>query len=275
MKSFAFRDREFVSGKKTLIMGILNVTPDSFSDGGKYNTTEKAVAHALKMAEDGADIIDIGAVSTRPFGEYADEEEEWGRLKNILPVLRRETELPLSVDTFRPVVAEKALALGADIINDVGGVFSQEMAALIKKYDAGWILMHGGVNVNASQTETDYPMGIVNHVQEFFDETVMKTAAAGIDISHICLDPGFGFMKNTRQNAELLDCLELLDPNGAALLCALSRKRFIGELSGDLSSERLPGTLAANVLAALKGADIVRVHDVAEHKKALSLLNGL
>lgn len=262
-------------GKGVYIMGILNVTPDSFSDGGKYFDPSDAVKHALEMINDGADILDIGAVSTRPDGETADAEEEWRRLKDVLPVIRANTDKPISVDTFRPEVAEKCLEAGADIINDVSGVYREEMAEVIKKYDAGWILMHGGIFVTATAAEREFPAGIVNDVQWFYDEMAVNAAQSGIDVSHICVDPGFGFGKNVEQNTELLRNFDLLETNGMAHLCALSRKRFVGALSEDSSKERTFGTLAADVIALTKGADMIRVHEVAAHKKAVQLFNGL
>lgn len=275
MRTFEFRGKCLPLGKCAYVMGILNVTPDSFSDGGRYFEPSAAVEHAAAMLRDGADIIDIGAVSTRPDGETADAEEEWKRLKDVLPAIRKLTDAPLSVDTFRPDVAEKCLEAGADIINDVSGVYRDEMAEVIKKYDAGWILMHGGIFVSATAAEREYPAGIVNDVQWFYDEVAVKTAAGGIDVSRICVDPGFGFGKNVEQNAELLRNFDLLETNGMAHLCALSRKRFIGALSEDVGTERTGGTLAADMIALTKGADIIRVHETAMHGKAVTFYNSL
>lgn len=275
MRNFEFRNHILPLGGRAYVMGILNVTPDSFSDGGKYFSPSDALEHALRMAEEGADIIDVGAVSTRPGGVRTDTEEEWRRLSSVLPVLRREISLPISVDTFREEIAEKCLDAGADILNDVSGLYRQSVARIVKKYDAGWILMHSGVLVCETAAEREYPIGVVNDVQGFYDEAAVAAAADGIDVGRLCFDPGFGFGKNVAQNAELLRNFDLLDPNGAAQLCALSRKRFIAALSDDASAERLGGTLAADVLAVTKGADILRVHDVALHRKAVEMLGGL
>ncbi len=276
MKEFSYGKGSIPLGDKTYIMGIVNITPDSFSDGGKYLSVSSAVAHALTLMEDGADVLDLGACSTKPFAEAVSPEEEQKRLLPVLGQLKKLTDIPLSVDTFYTDTARKALEVGADIINDVSGVFNAETASLVKEYNAGYIVMHGGVMLAPSHAENDYPMGVVNDVQLYFDDVTEKLLSAGLEKTHICLDPGFGFMKNTAQNAELLRSLSLLDTNGCAFLVGLSRKRFIGELSGDAdASDRLAGTLAANVLAARAGADIIRTHEVKLHKRALALIDRL
>lgn len=276
MNEFICNDFSFSLGKKTYIMGILNVTPDSFSDGGKYNTLSGALMHAENMIKEGADIIDIGAVSTRPFSEKVSAEEEWSRLEKILPEIKRNFSVPVSVDTFIPSVAEKCLDFGADIINDVSGVFSSDMAEIIKKYNCGWIVMHGGVGVRKTEDITDFSDGIINDVNRFFSDAVKYAEEKGISLNRLCLDAGFGFSKTNEQNLELLKNYEKLEKHSLPLLCALSRKRFIGELSGEEeSSDRLFGTLSANITAVMKGADIVRVHDVLSHKKSLSVTDRL
>lgn len=272
----SFNAGRFSLGKfeKTYIMGILNVTPDSFSDGGKYFSLSDAVSQTEKMIEEGADIIDIGAVSTRPFSEYVSPEEEWNRLRNVLYEIRRNYSVPLSIDTFNPCTAERCLDMGADIINDVSGVFSSEMAEIIKKYDCGWIMMHGGVALRKTEAEVQYKNGIINDINAFFDE--MQTAAleSGIAADRICFDAGFGFSKNNDRNIELLERFGNLKTNGRALLSSLSRKRFIGELTGEADSKkRDEGTLAANIVACMNGADIIRVHNVALHRKTFDVLD--
>lgn len=276
MTVFDFREHYYGEAQRTLIMGIVNITPDSFSDGGKYFDTDSAVEHALELIEDGADIIDLGACSTKPFSSAVTPDEEIKRLLPVLCELKKRTDTPLSVDTFNTETAAVALQNGAMIINDVSGVFCENTAMLIKEYGAGYIVMHGGVKVAPSETECNYPAGIVNHVQSFFDETVYLLEKLGLSKGQICLDPGFGFMKNTRQNAELLRNLGLLDNNGCTLLAGLSRKRFVGELSGDSDpSDRLAGTLAANLIAVKNGARIVRTHDVRMHKRAFALFDSV
>lgn len=263
-------------GKKTYIMGILNVTPDSFSDGGEFFDKNDAIKQAEKMVSEGADIIDIGAVSTRPFADEVSPEEEWQRLRNVIPEIRKRFDIPLSVDTFNPSTAKLCLDEGVDIINDVSGVFSSEMAEIIKKSGCGWIMMHGGVALRKAEEEVQFQNGIINDINEFFSDCLKKTADYGISSEFICLDPGFGFSKNEEQNTELLKRFGKLSADGSALLCALSRKRFIGALTGEKDKAMLDsGTLAANITACLNGADIIRVHNVAMHKNALQLIDAL
>ena len=256
--------------EKKYIMGILNVTPDSFSDGGKYNNKYASLKHTEKMIEDGADIIDIGAVSTKPFSEKVSEEEEWHRLKDILPAVRKHFDVPVSVDTFSPYVAQRCLEEGADIINDVSGIFLSDMAAVTKKYNCGWIIMHGGVLLRKTEDETEFADGIINDINCFFEDMVSRIVESGIARNRICLDAGFGFSKNNCQNIELLNNYEKLNKDGLPLLCALSRKRFIGELYEETDPiKRDKGTLEANAIALSKGADILRVHNVSLHKKLI------
>ena len=258
--------------KKPYLMGILNVTPDSFSDGGQYFDPAAALKKAEEMVSLGADLIDVGAVSTRPFSAPVSEEEEWARLAGVLPALLRECPLPVSVDTTTVSVARRCLDLGAAVINDVSGAFRPEVCALVKEYRAGWVLMHGGAALAKTEAELDYPGGVVRHVQVFFDDVIRQAQEYGLSTEQICLDPGFGFAKDTEQNAELLSGLSALDTHGAALMAALSRKRFIGALSGDEDpAGRLGGTLAANVMAVRAGAQIIRAHEIALHRRALDL----
>ena len=259
-------------GEKPYLMGILNVTPDSFSDGGKYFDPAAALKKAAEMVSQGADLIDVGAVSTRPFSAPVGEEEEWARLSAVLPVLLRECPVPVSVDTTTVSVARRCLDLGAAAINDVSGAFRPEVCELVKEYRAGWVLMHGGAALAKTEAELDYPGGVVRCVQDFFDDVIEQAKEFGLSKEQLCLDPGFGFAKNTEQNAELLRRLSSLDTHGAALMAALSRKRFIGALSGDEDpAGRLGGTLAANVMAVRAGAQIIRTHEIALHRKALDL----
>ncbi len=258
------------TGKKTYIMGILNVTPDSFSDGGKFFKSADAINRTEQMISDGADIIDVGAVSTRPFSKPVSEDEEWSRLKDILPVIIKNFSVPVSVDTFSPEVAKKCLSLGADIINDVSGVFNPAMAKAVKEYNCAWITMHGGVAIRKAEEETEYKNGVVEDINLYFDDFIKKALEYGISKERIWLDAGFGFSKNIQQNIELLENFEKLKAHDLPLVCALSRKRFIGELSGIKNPEdRDAATLEANIRAIEKGADIIRVHNVSLHKDAL------
>ena len=269
MRSFCFAGGSLPLGQKPYLMGILNVTPDSFYDGGRYYDPADAVKKALALVSDGADILDVGAVSTRPDAKRADEETELIRLKNVLPAIRREVDIPISVDTYRPAVARYCLENGVNIINDVSGVFSTEMARLVKEAGAGWVLMHAGMPGTGAETVLSYPGGVINHVRSFFDDMRRNCADFGIPPANVCLDPGFGFGKTAAQNLELLNKLPLLK-NDAPLLVGLSRKRFARAIAKSGADEDvLLSTLMLDRTAAESGADILRVHDVKAHKDML------
>lgn len=254
----------FEINKRTYIMGILNVTPDSFFDGGQWNSPEKAVKHALKMQEDGADIIDIGAQSTRPGSILLSEDEELEIIKKYIPAVTSAVNVPVSVDTFYPRVAEYCLENGAKIINDVSSKMDREMALVVKKHNAGWIVMHTG-NASASQ-EADYSKcgGVVNDVLAFFDKAEKIAAEYSISRENICFDMGFGFGKSHFDNLELLRNIDKLKFPERALLTALSCKRLVKNETGADGYDRVFGTLAADTLAIAGGTDFIRVHHVKE-----------
>lgn len=254
----------FEINKRTYIMGILNVTPDSFFDGGQWNSPEKAVEHALKMQEDGADIIDIGAQSTRPGSVLLSEDEELEIIKKYIPAVTSAVNVPVSVDTFYPRVAEYCLENGAKIINDVSSKMDREMALVVKKHNAGWIVMHTG-NASASQ-EADYSKcgGVVNDVLAFFDKAEKIAAEYSISRENICFDMGFGFGKSHFDNLELLRNIDKLKFPERALLTALSCKRLVKNETGADGYDRVFGTLAADTLAIAGGTDFIRVHHVKE-----------
>lgn len=254
----------FEINKRTYIMGILNVTPDSFFDGGQWNSPEKAVEHALKMQEDGADIIDIGAQSTRPGSVLLSEKEELEIIKKYISAVTSAVNVPVSVDTFYPRVAEYCLENGAKIINDVSSKMDREMALVVKKHNAGWIVMHTG-NASASQ-EADYSKcgGVVNDVLAFFDKAEKIAAEYAISRENICFDMGFGFGKSHFDNLELLRNTDKLKSPERALLTALSCKRLVKNETGADGYDRVFGTLAADTLAIAGGTDFIRVHHVKE-----------
>ena len=254
----------FEINKRTYIMGILNVTPDSFFDGGQWNSPEKAVEHALKMQEDGADIIDIGAQSTGPGSTLLSEDEELEIIKKYIPAVTSAVNVPVSVDTFYPKVAEYCLENGAKIINDVSSKMDREMAFVVKKHNAGWIVMHTG-NASASQ-EADYSKcgGVVNDVLAFFDKAEKIAAEYSISRENICFDMGFGFGKSHFDNLELLRNIDKLKSPERALLTALSCKRLVKNETGADGYDRVFGTLAADTLAIAGGTDFIRVHHVKE-----------
>lgn len=254
----------FEINKRTYIMGILNVTPDSFFDGGQWNSPEKAVEHALKMQEDGADIIDIGAQSTRPGSTLLSEDEELEIIKKYIPAVTSAVNVPVSVDTFYPRVAEYCLENGAKIINDVSSKMDRKMALVVKNHNAGWIVMHTG-NASASQ-EADYSKcgGVVNDVLAFFDKAEKIAAEYSISRENICFDMGFGFGKSHFDNLELLRNIDKLKSPERALLTALSCKRLVKNETGADGYDRVFGTLAADTLAIAGGTDFIRVHHVKE-----------
>ena len=247
--------KKLTVGDKTLVMGILNVTPDSFSDGGKYFSVEAATAHAAQLVEYGADIIDIGAESTRPGFKPIGADEEFARLEKILPEIKN-LGVPLSVDTSKPEVAEKALELGADIINDVHGLEDLRMIEVAKKFDAPVVAMH-----NEKCSDGD----IIADVKKFFRRTVANCAARGFDTTKIIFDPGIGFGKTFDDDLTILrrlDELKILDKQEIPLMIGVSRKSFIGRATGLKLDERDEATGAACVCAIVKGIDIIRVHNV-------------
>ena len=256
------RGKKLELGKRTLIMGILNVTPDSFSDGGKYNNLESALKQAKKMVEDGADIIDIGGESTRPGHTQISIEEEIARVVPVIEKLSKELEVPISIDTYKYQVAEAALKAGAHILNDIWGLQYDdgEMAKLAKDYDVPVIAMH-------NQNGTEYSEDIILSMRKFFEKTYEISDRYGIKRENIILDPGIGFGKDVDQNIEVMARLEELRDMGRILL-GTSKKRFIGAILGGVpTDERVEGTTATTVIGIEKGVDIVRVHNVLENKR--------
>ena len=255
-KIFTLRDGRTLSiGGKTLLMGIVNVTPDSFSDGGKFFSPETAIAHAKKLVDDGADILDIGAESTRPDAVPISAEEEFARLEKILPALKN-FNVPISVDTYKPEVAAKALQLGADILNDVHGLEDLRMIDVAKKFDAPAIAVH---------SEKCSDGDIIADVQKFFRRTLAHCQSCNFDTAKIIFDPGIGFGKSHEESLTLLrrlDELKNLDGRELSLMLGVSRKSFIGWATGLALDDRDAATGALCVLAVTKGVDIVRVHNV-------------
>ncbi len=257
MMNWICREKKIEYGCHTLIMGIVNVTPDSFSDGGEHFSKENAVNYALELISDGADIIDLGAQSTRPGYTEITPEEEWSRLEGVIKAIREKTDVPISVDTYFPYVAERALAEGADIINDVSGVFNPDMAELIKRSGAGWVITHA-------------QSGGVKEVGNFFDEFITKCITFGIKREQLCVDCGTGFGKSYEQNLELIANQKALKIDGVPLLIGVSRKRVIGTASGEGEpSKRIFGNIAADTAAIFGGVDIIRLHDVKDEIKGI------
>ena len=259
---FSGNNFSFELGKKTYVMGILNVTKDSFADGGKYNTPEKAKEHTREMLLQGANIIDIGAQSTRPGSVLMSVQEELNIIKQYLPCLANEFDCVFSVDTFYPEVAEYALNNGASIINDVSGKFNKDMAELVLKYDCGWIITHTG-NGDA-QTVPDYKTSVTEDVIIFFDEVLDKCNQLQIPHNRIMLDIGIGFGKSYEHNIEVIKNIKRIKRQNVALLTELSLKRVVGIATDSDKEDRLYGTISANTLAIVGGTDFIRVHNVKE-----------
>ena len=270
MKTISCGNKEIILGERTLVMGILNVTPDSFSDGGKYNNLDSAMKQAEKLILDGADIIDVGGESTRPGHVQITSEEEISRVVPIIEKISKNLDTIISIDTYKYDVAEEAIKAGANIINDIWGLQydNGEMADLVKKSNLPIIVMH-------NQNDEIYSKDIMLALRDFFEKTYKIADKYGIDRDKIILDPGLGFGKNVEQNIEVLSRLNELKDMRPILLGA-SKKRFIGKLLNDLPfDERVEGTVATTVIGIEKGVDIVRVHNVLENKRACLVADGV
>lgn len=263
----------FELGKKTYIMGILNVTPDSFYDGGLYNSPAKALEQAEKMLKDGADIIDIGAQSTRPGHIPVSENDELDIIKKYLPFIFEKTGAVISVDTFFPKVAEYALDNGAAIINDVSGIFNGEMAKLVLKYNCGWIITH--TRGKSSSQIGEYKNGVVEDTVEFFDDVLIKCDEFGIPRESIMFDMGIGFGKSESDNIELIKNINKIKRQDCALLTALSSKRVVANVTNTDGYDRVYGTISANTIAISGGTDMIRVHNVKENVLAAKMADAL
>lgn len=270
MKKISCGSKEIILGERTLVMGILNVTPDSFSDGGRYNNLDSAMKQAERLISEGADIIDVGGESTRPGHIQITSEEEISRVVPIIEKISKNLDTIISIDTYKYDVAKEAIKVGANIINDIWGLQYDkgEMAELVKKSNLPLIAMH-------NQNDEVYNKDIMLVLREFFEKTFKIADKYGIDRDTIILDPGLGFGKNVEQNIEVLSRLNELKDMGFILLGA-SKKRFIGKLLNDLPfDERVEGTVANTVIGIEKGVDIVRVHNVLENKRACLVADGV
>ena len=252
------------------VMGIVNVTPDSFSDGGKFNRSDKAIAHAMQLVEEGADILDIGGESTRPGATPVPLEEE---LKRVLPVIKAlaQAGVPLSIDTYKPEVMRAAIDSGVDMVNDVRALQAPNAMEIVAKSHVGVCLMHMQGLPQNMQVDPQYA-DVVLEVMEFLAARLQAAEAAGISRNRLLLDPGFGFGKRTAHNLTLLNHLSSLQSLGIPLLVGLSRKSLLGQVAGLDVDERLHASIAASVLSAIKGANIVRVHDVKPTVDALKVV---
>jgi dihydropteroate synthase len=261
--------------RRTLLMGIINVTPDSFYDGGKRLDPDKAVADGIGLVEAGADIIDIGGESTRPGAGAVSLEEELQRVLPVIQGLRRNVNVPISIDTRKAQVAQAALSDGADIVNDISALrFDPQMAVLVAAEKIPVVLMHMQGTPQTMQAEPYYN-NVLREVQDFLAAQVRFAVEAGVDRENIIIDPGIGFGKTLEHNLTLLRGLPALASMGQPLLVGASRKAFIGKILGVEADERLEGSLAAAIAAVFGGAHIIRVHDVKETRKAIRVADAI
>jgi dihydropteroate synthase len=258
--------------EKTLIMGVLNITPDSFSDGGLFNTVDTAVAHGKKMVSDGADLIDIGGESSRPGSEPLSEKEELARILPVVTRLIDEVSVPISIDTYKPLVADTCLKAGAHLINDITGLTNPAMRKVAVEHNVPVVLMHMLGTPKIMQQKPVY-QDVLGEITSFFKEQI--ATAHKIGIQQIIIDPGIGFGKTVEHNLQILKHLETFKSLGCPILIGPSRKSFIGTITGLPVNERLEGTIAAITVAIMNGANIVRVHDVKECRRAIQVVDAI
>lgn len=268
--SWKWPDKKLDIGRTTLVMGILNVTPDSFSDGGRYIEPHKALEHARLMVEQGADIIDVGGESTRPGSQAISCEEEINRVMPVIELLQKEIPVPISLDTYRPQTAKEALKLGVNIINDVGGArLDPEITKVVAEYDSPVIIMHN--------KKMDYQNSyeLVTQVVDDLQESMQLYEKAGLSQNKMMIDPGIGFGKGPEGNLILLNNLAALQTLHCPILLGASRKSFIGAVLNTVVSERIEGSLAAAAWGVFKGAAVLRVHDVKETVRLIKVLEAI
>jgi len=261
---------------KPLIMGILNVTPDSFFDGGSFFSQDKAIDHALKMVEDGADIIDVGGESTRPGSEPTSLEEELQRVLPVIEGIRSRSPIPLSIDTYKAAVAAAALAAGVDMVNDISALaFDDAMAGTVAAGGVPVVMQHIKGTPRDMQKNPSYA-DVTGEIKEFFVERIAWARTRGVDEENIIIDPGIGFGKRVQDNLAIIRELPRLKELGRPLLIGTSMKAFIGRIMGtDVLAERAEGTLASVAVSLWNGADMVRVHDVAATRKVVLFMKAL
>jgi dihydropteroate synthase len=267
-KSLVIRGKDFDWGSRTYVMGVLNVTPDSFSDGGEFQTVQAAIVRAVEMVAAGVDIIDIGGESTKPGAIPVDTATELARVIPVIEAIRQDPvigQIPISIDTTKSAVAQSAIMAGADIVNDVsGGVFDSQMFEIVAQLGVPYVMMHMRGTPTTMQQMTDY-QNIVGEIIAFFQTQIDRAIQSGIDRSQIIIDPGIGFAKTYHQSIELIQWLAKFQVLDLPLLVGVSRKSFIGKILHQPDpTQRLWGTAAACCAAIANGADLLRVHDVAE-----------
>ena len=256
------------------IMGILNVTPDSFYDGGKYADKNRAIERAYRIRDEGADLIDIGGESTRPGSKQVAAQEEIDRVCPVIEAIAGDIAIPISIDTTKSGVARAALDAGASIVNDISGLtFDPDMTGTVARSGAGVVIMHIQGRPETMQRNPRYD-DLIAEIYQFLEEAVRKAVKAGIAQSRIIVDPGIGFGKTAGDNYRIINNIHEFKRLGLPVLVGLSRKSFTGN-TGGLDSDRLPATIALNTVSIINGADVIRVHDVKEHRLALMSLDTL
>ena len=261
-------NRVFDAEHRTYIMGILNVTPDSFSDGGKFNQMDAALYHAEEMIRDGADIVDVGGESTRPGHTVISDDEEISRVTPVIEAIKSRFDIPVSIDTYKGKVTEAALKAGADLVNDIWGFkFDHKVAELTAQYGAACCLMHN----RSEPTYQDY----LNDVVADLKECVRIAKDVGISDDKIILDPGVGFGKTYQMNLEIINHVDVLHSLGFPILLGTSRKSVIGQTLNLPTDQRVEGTLATTVVGVMKGCAFVRVHDIKENKRVIQMTEAI
>jgi dihydropteroate synthase len=269
------RKRTFTLGKRTLLMGVLNVTPDSFSDGGLFFDKKTAIAHGLKMVEEGADFIDIGGESTRPGSKPLGLDEELRRVIPVIESLAKEVDAPISIDTYKSAVAKKAIEAGAQIINDISGLnLDPSLSQVAAKEDVPLVLMHIRGNPETMQKKIHYD-SLFSEIIQYLRNSIQRAESAGVDPEQIIIDPGIGFGKTVEDNLLILKNLQEFKILGKPLLLGTSRKSFIGKILNADVTGRLEGTLSSIVVGALNGAHIIRCHDVLQAKRAIAITDAV
>jgi dihydropteroate synthase len=270
-----FRKRKFTLGKRTLLMGVLNVTPDSFSDGGLYFDKEKATAHGLRMVEEGADILDIGGESTRPGSKPLELDDELRRVIPVIESLAKELDIPISIDTYKSAVAQRAIEVGAEMINDISGLhYDPGLAKVAAKVDIPLVLMHIRGIPETMQRDVYYE-SLFSEIIQYLRDSIQRAESVGVDPAKIIIDPGIGFGKTVEDNLLIIKNLSEFRILGKPIMLGTSRKSFIGKILNADVEDRLEGTLSSIAISVLNGAHIIRCHDVLQAKKAIAVADAI
>ena len=273
--SLRCRKRTFTLGKRTLIMGVLNITPDSFSDGGLYLDKEEAVAHGLRLVQEGADLLDIGGESTRPGSKPIGLEEELRRVIPVIESLAKQVDVPISIDTYKAAIAQQAIEAGAEIINDISGLsLDPSVAQVAAREKVPLIVMHMRGVPETMQKDVHYD-SLFSEILQYLKESIREAESAGVDPRQIIVDPGIGFGKTVEDNLQIIKNLQEFRILGKPILVGTSRKTFIGKILNAGAMERLEGTLSSTAIAVFNGAHIVRCHDVGQARKAITVADAI